>query len=407
VLDFSLVIFVFIVCVNRYVFGLFLKKAKGSAFDQTRRDFLPSVSVIVPMYNEGESIYEGVLSLLRQDYPDGKLNVIVVDDYSRDESVVWAERAARTAPARVRVIRNSYNMGKRLGILHAVRTTKAEIIVSVDSDTVLHRQAVRQLVARFNDPEIAAVGGRVNVRNANESWISRMQVIKYYFAYEFFKNLECYFRSVLCLSGCLTAYRRSVLVELEPVLINRNVLGVPIKYGEDRFLTRQILKAGYKTFLTQDAICWTNVPTTLSGYWSQQLRWRRSNIIDFLCGVSHCWKMQPLVGLQYASLFAMLFSYPLLVVQRVLAQEFFELALFHISILALCAVFYAVDTRKQPASYRVHPIWFLPMVVLMPVTYLLMTPLALLTLDSSSWETRGHAPPLPLPDTLPSKQRAG
>lgn len=145
------------------------------------------------------------------------------------------------------------------------------------------------------------------------------------------------------------------------------------------------------------------MPTTLSGYWSQQLRWRRSNIIDFLCGVSHCWKMQPLVGLQYATLFAMLFSYPLLIVQRVLAQEFFELALFHPSILALCAVCYAVDTRKQPASYRLHPIWFLPMVVVMPVTDLLMTPLALFTLDSSSWETRGHAPTLP-PDTLPQHQ---
>jgi hypothetical protein len=52
---------------------------------------------------------------------------------------------------------------------------------------------------------------------------------------------------------------------------------------------------------------------------------------------------------------------------------------------------YAIDTRHLPPSQRVHPIWFLPMAVVMPVTYLLYTPLALFTLDSSSWETRGKA----------------
>ena len=68
----------------------------------------------------------------------------------------------------------------------------------------------------------------------------------------------------MCLSGCLTAYRRHVLIELEPILENRNILGVPIKYGEDRFLTHQIVKAGYRTRMTMDAICFTKAPTTLT-----------------------------------------------------------------------------------------------------------------------------------------------
>ncbi len=394
-LNFSLAVFVFLVFVNRYFFGLLLKKIKGERFDRTRAGFFPTVSVIVPMYNEGESIYQGILSLLGQDYPAAKLDVIVIDDCSRDNSVEWAERAAEHDPDRVRVIRNPCNMGKRLGILNAVRTTNAEIILSVDSDVILQRQAVRNLVSRFIDPKIAAVGGRVNVRNANQTWITRMQVIKYYFAYEYFKNLECFFQSVLCLSGCLTAYRRAVLVELEPVLKNRSVLGVPIKYGEDRFLTRQILKAGYKTFLTQDAVCWTNVPDTLSTFWSQQLRWRRSNIIDFMGGLSHAWKLQPLVALQYAAMFAMLISYPVIIIQSFITGEFFDLALFHLGILAVSTTFYYFDTRKQAAEFKVHPVWFLSMVVVMPVTYLLLTPLAFLTLDSSSWETRGNASSFP------------
>jgi len=71
---------------------------------------------------------------------------------------------------------------------------------------------------RFVRPEIAAVGGRVNALNANENWLTRMQAIKYYFGYEYMKNLERAFNQVMCLSGCLTAYRRHVLMELEPIL---------------------------------------------------------------------------------------------------------------------------------------------------------------------------------------------
>jgi hypothetical protein len=63
---------------------------------------------------------------------------------------------------------------------------------------------------------------------------------------------------------------------------------------------------------------------------------------------------------------------------------------------------YWFDTRHLPPDQRVHPIWFLPMAVVMPVTYLIYTPLALFTLDSSSWETRGKPPPAAEPAAPPS-----
>jgi cellulose synthase/poly-beta-1,6-N-acetylglucosamine synthase-like glycosyltransferase len=371
---------------------LFLKLGKGKRFDPCVAGFEPAVTVVIPLFNEGEGIYHTVLSLLGQDYPPQKLNVIVVDDCSKDDSYAWAQRAEREHPERVRAIRNPCNMGKRRGINHAVRHATSEIIVSVDSDVIVERNAVRRLVARFDDPRLAAVGGRVNVSNPNENWLTRMQTIKYYFGYEYLKNLERSFRSVMCLSGCLTAYRRHVLIELEPILESRNVLGVPIKYGEDRFLTRQIVKAGYRTTNTLDAVCWTVAPNTLTKYFAQQLRWRRSNLIDFVCGLSHAWRLHPVVAIHYLSLFGMLVMYPFVIFDNLMSGSFWELAAFNVSVIAAFACAYWVDTRKLSEERRVHPAWFLPMAVLMPVTYLLYTPLALFTLDSSSWETRGHAP---------------
>jgi cellulose synthase/poly-beta-1,6-N-acetylglucosamine synthase-like glycosyltransferase len=283
-------------------------------------------------------------------------------------------------------------MGKRRGINHAVRNVDAEIIVSVDSDVVVDPLAVRCLVRGFVRPEVAAVGGRVRVSNANQNWLTRMQAVKYYFGYEFLKNVERSFSSVMCLSGCLTAYRRHVLMELEPILENRNILGIAIKYGEDRFLTRQIVKAGYRTKMTMAAMCFTKAPTTLTGYFNQQLRWKRSNVVDFMCGLGHAWKLHPLLCLQYLSMFMLLLVYPFVIVTNVQRGNFIDLVAFHLIVIGGFSMVYyfAPSVRALPPWLRVHPIAFLPMAVLMPVAYLLLTPLGLFTLDSSSWQTRGH-----------------
>jgi cellulose synthase/poly-beta-1,6-N-acetylglucosamine synthase-like glycosyltransferase len=391
-MTFPVFLFILVVFVNRYVLGLYLKLVRGRRFDEATASWEPTVTVVVPLFNEGQSIYDTIGSLLALEYPPEKLSVTVVDDCSTDDSYEWAQRAAAACPTRVRVLRNPYNMGKRRGINHAVREATAEIIVSVDSDVIVDSQAVRQLVARFTATDIAAVGGRVHVSNADENWLSRLQTIKYFFGQEFLKNLERSLQSVMCLSGCLTAYRRSVLLELEPILEGRNVFGVPIKYGEDRFLTRQIVKAGYRTRMTMDGFCFTKAPTTLTGYFNQQLRWKRSNIIDFACGLSHAWRLHPIVAVHYLSMFLLLGVYPFVIFTHLIKGDFFDLVTFHVQLLSLLGLIYyfSPSTRRLAPEHRVHPIWFLPMAVLMPVAYVILTPLGLFTLDSSSWETRGH-----------------
>jgi len=388
---FPIYLFIFIVFLNRYVFGLYLTIVRRSKIDETIEGYEPTVTVVVPLFNEGRSIYDTIVSLVKLDYPQDKLSVTVVDDCSTDDSYEWACKAAREYP-NVRVLRNPVNMGKRKGINHAVREATAEIIVSVDSDVIVYPSAIRELVKRFVSPEIAAVGGRVHVSNPNQNWLTRLQTIKYYFGQEHLKNLERGLRSVMCLSGCLTAYRRHVLMELEPILENRNILGIPIKYGEDRFLTHQIVKHGYRTVMTMKAMCFTKAAPTMKGYFNQQLRWKRSNIVDFIVGIGHAWTLHPLLCLQYLSMLLLLLVYPFVIVTNIQRGEFLDLAMFHVALTGGFATIYyfAPSVRALPPWLRVHPIAFLPMAVLMPVAYLLLTPLGLFTLDSGSWETRGH-----------------
>ena len=386
-----------VVFINRYLAGVILRMIRGAKWDETR-EWEPTVTAVIPMFNEGATIKETLRSILDSDYPAAKLKIICVDDCSTDDSFDQASEIARASNGRLRVMRNRENMGKRRSIIRAVREANCDIILSVDSDVVIDRAAVRQLTRRFTDERIAAVGGWVDVRNKQDNWLTRMQVVRYWYAYNFMKNLEWGFRRVMCLSGCLTAYRRAVLVELEPILEHRAICGVPIKYGEDRFLTRQIVKAGYLTTMTLSARCRTTVPTTLSSYFSQQLRWRRSNTIDYVGGFTHVWRLNPIIAIHYFSLFALQFAYPLAIIRALASHKFYAALEIHLGIIAIFGLYYRWRARKEPRAERVGALAFMPLALLMPVAYALLAPLALFTLDSGSWETRA----IPQPEALPA-----
>ena len=388
--------------VNRYIAGWIFRVIRGSTWDESDDSFEPTVTVIVPMFNEGQGIVDTLESLILLDYPRSKLEVICVDDGSTDDSLALAESIAARSFGLLRIVRNAQNLGKRLSILNATREAKGEIVVTVDSDVSVDPDAITQLVRRFTNDQIAAVGGWVDVRNKHDGWLAKMQVVKYWYSYFLVKNIEWGFRRIMCLSGCLTAYRKRVLIEIEPSLETRTMLGLPLNYGEDRFLTRQIIKAGYQTTMTLSARCRTDVPTTLSKYFSQQLRWRRSAIVDYAGGLTHIWRLNPILAVHYCSLFVLLLVYPLGIIRAIIAGQLLFALVLHIKIIALFGLYYRWRVRHNPPKERVGALSMLPLAILMPLSYVLQTPLALFSLDSASWETRNHQATLDGTATLPA-----
>ena len=152
--------------------------------------------------------------------------------------------------------------------------------------------------------------------------------------------------------------------------------------------------------MTLDAKCRTFVPHNLSGYFSQQLRWRRSNIVDYTGAFSHVWRLNPILAIHFFSQMALLMVYPIAVIRALMSGWFFSAIVYHICILALMGIYYRFRVRKLSDEDKVGILSFCPLVLLMPITYAMLTPLALFTLDTASWETRNHDEVDAVPDPV-------
>ncbi|MGB7334975.1 MAG: glycosyltransferase family 2 protein [Salaquimonas sp.] len=350
----------------------------------------PEVTIVVPVFNEGETVVDTARSFANLDYPSDKLKVVFVDDVSTDGTYDHLLEAQKLFPW-MRVDQNPHNMGKRLGIKRAVHTIDSPLIMSVDSDVIIDSKALRRLVRHMQSTGVDAVGGCVFVSNADTNWLTKMQAVKYWVGYQFLKNVENTFSHVMCLSGCLTLYKREALEAVDEDVADRRFLGDEVKYGEDRFLTRKLVERGFKTRLTFDAHCYTKAPSTLTNYFSQQLRWRRSNLIDLITAIPNLNKFNVYVVIHYLSMGMLLMFYPMVLFAEYLRLGFMIPMMLHGLLAATFGVAYELNKHKLPEMARTDGVWFMAMAFVFPVLYLTMTPLGLATLATTSWETRGGA----------------
>jgi hyaluronan synthase len=250
----------------------------------------------MPAFNEEEAIAESLRSLLVLDYPAEKLEIVAVNDGSTDGTLAEIEKVAQEAGGRVRVIDLGRNRGKRAAMAAGIRATRAEIVCFVDSDSTLEPDALSLLVQRFADPRVGAVAGHADVLNPDASWMSRMQVVRYFVAFKVVKAAESVFNAVTCCSGCFSAYRRSaIMLHLEDWESQR-FLGKEATFGDDRALTNLVLRNWHVPY-EANAVSHTLVPTQTVRFLRQQARWKRSWTRESLIAGTFMWRKHPIAAL--------------------------------------------------------------------------------------------------------------
>ena len=280
------------------------------------RGFRPTVSIVVPAFNEEEGIVGTIESCMAVDYPAELLEVIVVNDGSTDGT--WARiLEAKARWPQLYAIDLGRNYGKRGAMAEGIRRSRGDVLCFVDSDSYLKPDALVAITQPFSDPRVGAVVGHADVRNSTVNWMTKMQQVRYYSAFRVIKACESLLSgTVTCASGCCAAYRRSVVEPLLEAWEFQTFLGRPATFGDDRALTNRIL-AHNRVVYQASAQAETVVPDNLRVFFRQQLRWKKSWLRESMHVLRYFWRKNPLAALFTYAGIAFPFLAPFVVIHAV------------------------------------------------------------------------------------------
>jgi poly-beta-1,6-N-acetyl-D-glucosamine synthase len=215
------------------------------------------VTVLVPAYNEAESIADTIRSLQTQTVRPAE--IIVIDDYSSDDTGNIARALGVT------VIRPPENTGSKAGAQNfALPWVRTPFVMAVDADTSLAPDAIERLSNAFTDPEVGAACGFVLPRHVRTIW-ERGRYIEYLFAFTFYKQIQDYYEKPLIASGCFSVYRTEVL---------RAHGGWQTRtLAEDMDLTWSLFRSGQKVRFVPEAMCYPIEPHNYAFMRKQLKRW--------------------------------------------------------------------------------------------------------------------------------------
>jgi hyaluronan synthase len=372
------------IVITAYILGRF---AIGSLYRPTPDlGYRPSVSIVIPVFNERDRIHETVEACFTARYPTDRLQVVAIDDGSTDGSWEQLLTLRHRFPSLL-CIRFSKNRGKRAAMAEGVRHSSGAVCVFIDSDSVIEPAGIEAIVQDFTDERVGAVVGHAHVLNKADAWIPQMQQVRYFIAFRILKGSESMFGAVTCASGCLAAYRRSALDEVLSDWEAQMFLGRRATYGDDRALTNRVLRR-WRIVYQSRAVCHTLVPTGLRLFMRQQLRWKKSWVRESLYLSAIIWRKHPFAAaLTYASIVCSWVA-PLIVLRALVhdpIQGDGDPALYAAgvySIALLGCLYYAVAQRS--------PIWWQGLTWTAVYITLLVWQLyyAIATLRNTAWGTR-------------------
>lgn len=238
----------------------------------------PSMTVVIPAYNEGAMVQRSIDSVVRANYPLERLQIIVVDDGSTDDTWAHIEAAAARHPGRVTTLRLARNQGKRGALAAGFRAARGEILVTIDSDSEIERGTLLAVAGPFRDSKVGAVAGKVVALNRDQGWIPRMLHVRFVLSFDLQRSAQSVFRTVYCCPGALAAYRSNVVLPVLDEWLSQRFMGVACTYGEDRAMTNLILEQGRDTVYQSSAVVHTLVPRTYGQLCRMYLRWDRSHV---------------------------------------------------------------------------------------------------------------------------------
>ena len=240
---------------------------------------LPKITVLIPAYNEEECIAGTIESVLNAGYPKGKMEIIVINDGSTDNTLKIARKYEKYG---VKII-DKKNSGKAASLNVALKMAKGELIATLDSDSYAEKGAFQKMLGYFNDEKVGAVTSVMKVHEPKNT-LQKLQSIEYLVTV-FGRKILSFLDSINVTPGPLSIIRKSVFDKIGGYDEN-NIL-------EDQELAMRMQSYHYKIESSMSAVVYTEVPTTLGALIKQRIRWQRGGIRNIL---KHHYLVSPKYG---------------------------------------------------------------------------------------------------------------
>ncbi len=267
--------------------ALWIRKISSTRkeFSEKKLDYKVGISVAV--FNEELKDFEKMLkSCLNQNHRN--LHIYIVEDGSQNQSEIrkLSKKYQKEGhPIFFHGFRK--NKGKREAMhksFLAMEKDEVDFVVTIDSDTVLEKSAIRILLSTITSNEkYGSVTGHVLSRNIlTGNILQKMIGIRYLMAFNWERASQSNFGEVNCNSGPLTIYRMGLISHVKEKFVTQTFMSKRTTYGDDRHLTNRILALGYKTAYQPFAYAFTDTPSKYKVYMKQQLRWSKSYIRELM-----------------------------------------------------------------------------------------------------------------------------
>jgi cellulose synthase/poly-beta-1,6-N-acetylglucosamine synthase-like glycosyltransferase len=251
-----------------FTFSRTYGKQRPSYSDVVERD-LPTISVLVPMRDEGAVAARCLDALLASDYPASKFEIVAVDDHSVDDTAAVISRYAARDP-RVRLVTvNGRARGKAGALNAALEEVTSEIVLVFDADYTPGRGLLRALVTAFVDPKVGAVMGRVIPQNTERNILTRLLAMERSGGYQVDQQARYNLDLLPQYGGTVGGFRRSLVDEIGG--FDARAL------AEDTELTTQLFLRGAKIVYDNRAECYEEVPEKWPSRFRQLRRWSRGH----------------------------------------------------------------------------------------------------------------------------------
>jgi len=254
-------------------FILLFKRIKTP--DDVDIDFLPAITLMIPVYNSGATLYRCIQSIQMSTYPDHLIEIMLVDNGSKDNSFDIFQRSQMDFPDLAMCWMNS-KQGKSKALNKAIFNSTGKYIINIDSDGILHKDALMNIVRRFEaSSDVDCMTGVILIEPALIEktkgvflkMFRKLEFMEYAQAFLAGRNFESQFNSIYTLSGAFSSFRKSVL--MKTFLYNTNTI------CEDTHLTFQIksiLKK--KVHLCNDAVFMVDPIDNVNKFYTQRQRWQ-------------------------------------------------------------------------------------------------------------------------------------